>query len=62
MSQEQRELERLSNMASILDGHKTVRLAKTDRTGFVLDVVFTDDSKYRLTMVGEKKPPTDTQH
>lgn len=56
--QERRELERLLDMADILNGHREVKLAKTDRTGFVLDVAFMDGSKYRLTMVGEKKPPT----
>lgn len=56
--QERRELERLLDMADILNEHDEVKLAKTDRTGFVLDVAFMDGSEYRLTMVREKKPPT----
>ncbi len=55
--QERRELERLQGIAEILNEHDEVKRAKTDRTGFALDVTFTDGSRYRLEMVAEKKPP-----
>lgn len=58
MDNEQREIERLADIAVILREHEDIGKTTISRNGYEMTVSFRDGSRYRLEMLHEIKGPT----
>lgn len=57
MDKEQREIERLADIAVILREHEDIEKATISRNGYEMTVTFKDGSRYKMEMLREIKGP-----